>query len=265
MLIPISVACCVRCGFRKTKLCVDDLIDNMPEEATTLCIQHMLRPTMRRIAKLDPTSMPPRWLEKMPTRLPEIHENTARSLITVRYWEICRILGTLSRIHRIILEQLHSLAIAILRKLHTVPGIHPGDISRAWFQVNLMSNTDSAASVVLLVSESPRSLDSSAAMVENLAECGALRYALTLAENIQPRFPTGLEDLRLKIKSQIRNEEHRMLLLATAITDADSSLHILGRDMIWRIAQLLRPPRIILWEDLLRPYIDHHMVLEVAE
>lgn len=266
MLIPIQSACCFRCGFKNTKLRVDDLIDNMPDEATPLCIKQMLLPSLLRIARLDPCSMPLTWTTHLPIRAPELPSPPTKkehALIKIRYWEMCRVIQTTCKVNRRMLERLHSLAMAILRRLQTA-NIPDRDIYGTWFQINLAMNTDSAASIVLLVSESSRPLDSFPSMVDTLAECGALRYALALGRNIKSKKPEVLDAFCSLIEHRLREEEYRFLLLAVSISDKGSTLHVLGSDPIFRISQLMRSPQMILWEDILRQYIKHDTPLEVA-
>jgi hypothetical protein len=57
------------------------------------------------------------------------------------------------------------------------------------------------------------------------------------------------------IQQEINRQTDRRLVLAAAMKDAESTLHILGADMLRLVGQHLWQPDILRWEDVMRPYI----------
>ncbi len=105
--------------------------------------------------------------------------------------------------------------------------------------------------------------------VQTFLQYGALEYGLALAQQLRQvarqSYDCNTTQGALRVESlgnfatliqeEIAHQTHRRLVLATAIKDAESTLHILGADMLRLIGQHLWEPDVLRWEDVLQPYI----------
>jgi transcriptional regulator with PAS, ATPase and Fis domain len=106
--------------------------------------------------------------------------------------------------------------------------------------------------------------------VQTFKQYGALEYGLALTRQLSAithlshdsnttqgeRRAESLKNFEKIIQKEIDVQIDRQLVLATAIKDTKSSLHILGVDMLCLIGQCLRQPAILRWEDVMREHIQ---------
>ena len=105
--------------------------------------------------------------------------------------------------------------------------------------------------------------------VQTFLQYGALEYGLALTQQLKQVARQSYDcnttqgALRMEslgnfaglIQQEIDHQADRRLVLAAAIKDTESTLHILGADMLRLIGQHLWQPDILRWEDVMRPYI----------
>lgn len=100
--------------------------------------------------------------------------------------------------------------------------------------------------------------------VDTMDEGGALEYGRLLANSLTGTYGQPLQDLISMIDKRIQEQNDHRLVLATAITDKGSSLHILGADILRMIGVKTYAEEVVLWEDVLHPYIEHDVLTTVA-
>ena len=105
--------------------------------------------------------------------------------------------------------------------------------------------------------------------VQTFLQYGALEYGLTLAQQLRQvarqSYDSNTTQGALRVESlgnfagliqeEIDRQANRRLVLAAAIKDAESTLHILGADMLRLVGQHLWQPDILRWEDVMRSCI----------
>jgi hypothetical protein len=105
---------------------------------------------------------------------------------------------------------------------------------------------------------------------QTFTQYGALEYGLALTRQLRQithlsydanstqgvRRAESLGNFEKLILKEIDQQVDRRLILATAIKDNKSSLHILGADMLRLIGQSLWQPEILRWEDVMPEYIE---------
>ena len=104
---------------------------------------------------------------------------------------------------------------------------------------------------------------------QTFTQYGALEYGLALTQQLKLVARQSYDcnttqgALRMEslgnfaglIQQEINRQTDRRLVLAAAIKDTESTLHILGADMLRLVGQHLWQPDILRWEDVMRPYI----------
>ena len=275
------------------------------EDAWLASRDKMLLPTLRRLSALDTScSMPLVWTD-LSKPLPQCPPGTLKfqgerhriqSLMRIRYWEMCRMARLDYERHRdnfnkttygdSIFHAFSALGDSIMSliMLQFKPEIEPeqGGLSLSsplldqdnaagvWNQIKLIRNKDSMAQIVYHVAASSTSckrLNSQQwkEYIHTMSQCGALEYGLMLAENMNGKQKNGLKRLASLIRVEIDRQQHMRLILAASFMDKNSTLHILGPDMLRLVAIHLHVEEPVLWEDVLSPHIDHDILVPITQ
>jgi septum formation topological specificity factor MinE len=99
--------------------------------------------------------------------------------------------------------------------------------------------------------------------VQTIAQCGALEYGLTLALNISGKHKETFLKFSKLIQCHIDLQNRMRLILAASMKDTNSSLHVLGPDLLNLVAKHIRVPEVVLWEDVLSNHIEHDILVTV--
>ena len=105
--------------------------------------------------------------------------------------------------------------------------------------------------------------------IMSIVRYGALDYTLALAKEMQNvayhvnilankrvSYAKNTADFAVMIQDEIDRQDTLRLVLAASLKDKDSSLYILGPDILRQISQHLRLPQIVLWENVLGEYLE---------
>ena len=183
LILPIEYTCCFRCSEESIKSKVDDLIsDKLPtKEAWHSAKDRMLLPVLRRLSLLD-ARMPMTWTDTSiplpqcpPAPKDSDEDKRIRSLIRIRFWELCR-MARLSydeyqiNFQKIVLSDsfIHafsSLADSIMSLLNlqmkpilvnsTVnEKIRHDEVVATWNQIKLIRNIDTVLQIIYRVASS---------------------------------------------------------------------------------------------------------------
>jgi hypothetical protein len=208
----------------------------------------MLMPILRRLAELD-HRMPLSWLDlAKPLAMCPASTSTADDAIRVRYWQLCSMVRSGWKPE--FFKTFESLADSILSLL----GKDRCDAARV--QIKLIRNEDHGLRIVMCVAKS-KWVREWKGYVRQFARCGCLNYALTLARHIKNKRPFVTKAFVTQIEDEIERENRLRLTVWSALKDKESSLHCLGADVLRMVLDRAREPEVILWEDVLRDFIEH--------
>lgn len=173
---------------------------------------------------------------------------------------------------------------------HPIIPLRSPDAMHVWFQIKLVKNEDPVHDVIYNTASRLR-WNNECAMwkvirvcfpsvrpltpptqlhTQTFAQYGALEYGLTLAQQLQQithlaydsetaqgtRRVEVLNAFGEKIQNEINRQTEMRLMLALAIKDTQSPLHILGVDILRMVGQWLWQPEILRWEDVMSAYIE---------
>jgi len=252
--LPLVFTCCFACSTNHTKACVESLLESLPAAAWPQCRDRMLMPILRRLAELD-RRMPLSWLDlAKPLAIRPVSMSVADDLILVRYWQLCSMVrsGWKPEFFKIF----ESLAASILSLVSPDSGFLHAKNCELYFQIKLIKNEDHVLRIVINVARSKWVRDWRS-YVKYLARCGGLNYALALAKNIKNKRPFVTKAFVSQLEDEIAREDHLRLTAWSALKDKESSLHALGTDVLRMVLERAREPEVILWEDVLRDFIEH--------
>jgi hypothetical protein len=223
-------------------------------------------------------------------------EHRIRSLARIRFWEMCRMARLDYAKHQSDFQRIQSsdslfhafsalgdsiLQLLILRMrpeatTPRLPGEEEDDRPRldhdavvpVWNQIKLLRNHDTILQIVYKVAEysarhERRGRKHWDAYIHTMAQCGALEYGRSLALSMVGRQKDALTRFARRIDQEIKRQDRMRLALAMSAKDPNSPLHILGADVLRLIGALTRVEQPVLWEDVLHPYIQHDMLVEI--
>lgn len=104
--------------------------------------------------------------------------------------------------------------------------------------------------------------------LDTFALYGALEYSLATAKELlslahqasrlsmaKAHYIETLGGTVGRIEAELEEQRTMRLVLAASLKDTDSSLHILGADLLRQVVQSLQQPEILRWEDVMRGYM----------
>jgi hypothetical protein len=184
LTLPVEFACCFRCSEESIKSKVEDLIsDILPtEEAWNAARDRMLMPVLRRLSQVD-ARMPLAWTNTSiplpqcpPGPTSNIEDQRIRSLIRIRFWELCRMarlryaeyqtnfqkhVSSDSFIHAFssLADSIMSLLTVQMKPVMVnnpeQETIRCDEIVAVWNQIKLIRNRDTVLQIVYKVAVSP--------------------------------------------------------------------------------------------------------------
>jgi hypothetical protein len=258
-------ACCFQCSVRTIKFNVAAMIEHMPTEAWEEAVKpRMILPLLRRLSMIDPVRrMPLLWLETLTPVCPR-----DVSLVTVRYWELCRMMHAGPSESDVFFMTFHSLASNIMHILVVREGqpILPEDHTGVWHQISVVCGADSVLTEIRdIISRARRGNRLQIeGVVQFIQRCGAVDYALFMAEGMGRVLTEG--DFRLQALDKMCNglnkgrqrEAAKISALRMALHPRSTSAGIkrLGSDLLLACVQAVKVERIVLWEEVLERWLD---------
>ena len=234
MFVPIRFTCCFYCSTNAIKTAISDLLDNLPPDAWLLVRDRMLLPVMRRLPKMNG-----RWAD-LAQPLPPCPSDRDQA----RCWELCRMVRQPPPDVQFF-EHFYALASALKPK------------DQVWLQLNLARNNDVILKAVTAISGSTRKRERPQT-VSDIAECGALPYALMLAHNLRGRRRSVMQDFARQVEEAIERENHIRLLVVLAARGSEHTLSVLNADILRMIVGKTRA-EIVLMEEVLKDYVEHDL------
>ena len=260
-------ACCFQCSIRTIKYNIVAMIENLPAGAWEEAVKpRMIVPLLRRLSFIDPMRrMPLLWLEDLPPACPR-----DASLVTTRYWELCRMMHagpTTGKDTDVFFLTFHSLASNIMHIIVVREGqpVFAEEHTGIWHQIAIISGADSIVTEVRNIISRARkgSRLQIEGVVQFIQRCGAVEYALFLAENMSRVMTKG--DFRLQaldrlcegLKKGQRREAAKIRTLRMALHPRSSAgIKRLGPDLLRMCVQAVRVERIVLWEEVLEKWLE---------
>lgn len=275
-------ACCFQCSVRMIKLRVSSMIETLPAGAWDEAVKPlMVMPLMRRLSVLDPMRrMPLLWLESMPEACPH-----HCSMVTSRYWELCRMAKNGPGDDDTFFLSFHALAsnimhIIIMRESQPV---HPDHYTGLWHQISILSGADSIVTELRDILSRVRSgrRIKIEGVVQHVQRCGAVDYALFLVDRMNLALPDddfrrkGLDKLCDGLKLGRRREAAKLHTLRMALHPRSTvaGIRLLGPDLLRMcVLQAVKVERIVLWEEVLQKWLEplvgvkgYHCAPDVAD
>jgi hypothetical protein len=259
-------SCCFQCSVRTIKFNVAAMIEHLPTEAWEEAVKpRMILPLLRRLSMIDPVRrMPLLWLETLPPVCPR-----DVSLVTVRYWELCRMMHAGPSDSDVFFMTFHSLASNIMHILVVREGqpIFPEDHTGIWHQISVVCGADSILTEIRdIISRARRGNRLQIeGVVQFVQRCGAVDYALFMAESMGRALTEG--DFRQQalvkmcngLKKGRRREAAKIKTLRMALHPRSTSAGIkrLGPDLLLMCVRAVKEvERIVLWEEVLEKWLD---------
>jgi len=301
--LPVEFACCFRCSTESIKSKVDDLLlEKLPDETTWLAARdRMLIPVLRNLCRLN-NSMSLEWID-LSKPLPgcpagvsysEDEDKITQKRILIRFWELCRMTRLSYDVYQTGTQQpdgtffdaFYDLASSIMDMIR--PNVRPislittepqirersqktDDDDLATFtcyQITLIRNHDPMPQTVYQAASSPARLTKHTARVwrsyvKTMKQCGVLDYGLALARNIAGRYEGTMARFADSIQAEIDHEAYKRALLVVSLKDKNATLTRFNTDILRMIVLHTHPVEPVLWEDVLSPFIQHDMLVQI--
>ena len=90
-----------------------------------------------------------------------------------------------------------------------------------------------------------------------------MEYGLTLARNINGRHKEPISKFAVLIQRYLELQNKMRLTLAASMKDTNSSLYVLGPDLLRLVAKHIRVEEVVLWEDVLKEHVGHDFLVTV--
>ena len=262
MFIPIRFACCFQHATESVKSDIADLIEPIAPELWPVARDKMLLPVLHRMADFD-ARLPRQWISAatLPPCPPPPTGNTERikALIQIRFWMLCRMAR---RPEPRVFDTFFSVADSIMTLVVKIEDSCTAASAGLWTQISLVANVDPVLQTVSNVANSSKVRDRTA-VVDRLEECGALEYALMLAEHMTGKRQHVVDAFVRQLECALERQAAMRTVLAAAMTDTKSTLYPLGSDLLQIVVAHTHEPRLILWEDILRDRIEHDISVNV--
>jgi len=260
--------CCFQCSVRTIKYRVAAMMEKLPAGAWEEAVKpRMILPLLHRLSTIDPLRrMPLRWLES--DGLPELCPRHS-SLVTTRYWELCRMMkvGPPVEDNDVFFLTFHAMASNIMHIIIMREGqpVFVDDYTGLWHQISIVSGADSIVTEIRDIisrARSGRRLKIEG-VVQHVQRCGAVDYALFLAEHMgrvltpEDFRQQALDRMCAGLRAGKRREVAKIKTLSMALhpKSAMAGIRTLGPDLLRMCVKAVKVEKIVLWEEVLEKWL----------